>query len=89
MKVQVVIDIPDEAYDILLSEQKLPHDLDLEYLIMHGTLLPKGHGRLIDAEWVIKDLCEYAEKNMIECDYIFETFLKAFRKKIKAESEKE
>ncbi len=40
-----------------------------------------------EAEWVIKDLCEYAEKNMIECDYIFETFLKAFRKKIKAESE--
>ena len=40
-----------------------------------------------EAEWVIKDLCKYAEKNMIECDFIFETFLKAFRKKIKAESE--
>ena len=40
-----------------------------------------------EAEWVIKDLCEYAEKNLIECDFIFETFLKAFRKKIKAESE--
>lgn len=40
-----------------------------------------------EAEWVIKDLCEYAEKNMIEYDFIFETFLKAFRKKVKAESE--
>ena len=40
-----------------------------------------------EADWVIKDLCDYAEKNMIECDFIFETFLKAFRKKVKAESE--
>jgi len=42
----------------------------------------------IEAEWVIKDLCEYAEKNLIECDFIFETFLKAFRKKIKVEEKK-
>ena len=41
-----------------------------------------------EAEWVIKDLCQYAEKNCIESDFVFETFLKAFRKKIKAESEK-
>ena len=40
-----------------------------------------------EAEWVIKDLCEYAEKNLIECDFIFETFLKAFCKKIKAKGE--
>ena len=39
-----------------------------------------------EAEWVIEDLRKYAEKNMIECDFIFETFLKAFHKKIKAES---
>ena len=39
-----------------------------------------------EAEWVKKDLCDYAEKNRIECDFIFETFLKAFRKKIKTES---
>ena len=40
-----------------------------------------------EAEWVIKDLCEYAETNCIECDFIFEAFLRAFRKKIKAEKE--
>ena len=40
-----------------------------------------------EAEWVIEDLCNYAEENLIESDFIFETFLKAFRKKIKAESE--
>ncbi len=40
-----------------------------------------------EADWVMKDLCDYAEKNLIERDFIFETFLKAFRKKVKTESE--
>lgn len=40
-----------------------------------------------EAEWVIQDLCKYAEKNCIEYDFIFETFLKAFRKKVKVERE--
>ena len=40
-----------------------------------------------EADWVMKDLCDYDEKNLIERDFIFETFLKAFRKKVKAESE--
>ena len=40
-----------------------------------------------EADWVIKDLCDYAEKNMIECDFIFETFLKAFHKKVKLKGE--
>lgn len=40
-----------------------------------------------EAEWVINDLRKYAEKNCIECDFIFETFIKAFRKKTKMGSE--
>jgi hypothetical protein len=40
-----------------------------------------------EAEWVVKDLCKYAEKNCIERDFIFETFLNALNKKIKTESE--
>ena len=40
-----------------------------------------------EADWVMKDLCDYAEENLIERDFIFETFLKAFRKKVTAESE--
>ncbi len=40
-----------------------------------------------EAEYVIHSLRDYAEKNMIECDFILETFLKAFHKKVKAESE--
>lgn len=41
----------------------------------------------LKAERVVKELFEYAEKNCIECDFIFETFFNAFRRKIKAESE--
>lgn len=40
-----------------------------------------------EADQVVKDLCDYAEENCIECDFIFETFLKAFHKKVKTESE--
>lgn len=42
-----------------------------------------------EAECVVKDLFDYADKNMIECDFIFETFIKAFHKKIRAESKKD
>ncbi len=47
---KIVIDIPDEAYNTLLKEQRIPTELDYEYLMMHGMPLPKGHGRLIDAD---------------------------------------
>ena len=40
-----------------------------------------------EADQVVKDLYDYAEENHIECDFIFETFLKAFHKKVKAENE--
>lgn len=50
--------MPDEAYNTLLFEQKLPHDLDLEYLIIHGTPLPKNHGDLIDRGKLLNTLEE-------------------------------
>ena len=46
---KLIIDIPDEAYNKLIKEQHLPGDLDIEYFIIHGTPLPKGHG--ITKEW--------------------------------------
>ena len=42
-----------------------------------------------EAEWVIHDLRKYADKNCIEFDFIFETFIKAFQKKTKMEGERE
>lgn len=50
---QIVIDIPDEKY------KRLPYiDIfSLREYIENGTLLPTGHGRLIDADTTIKSIC--------------------------------
>ena len=53
---KLIIDIPEEAYKKLLEEQHLPKDLDVEYLIMNGTPLPKGHGDLIDKDEFLLNL---------------------------------
>ena len=45
---EVVIKIPDEAYELLKSKPTL--DNMAESIIANGTPLPKGHGRLIDAD---------------------------------------
>lgn len=51
---QIVIDITEEDLRIVkaLVESGLATDSDVA--IMNGTPLPKGHGRLIDADEVIK-----------------------------------
>jgi hypothetical protein len=48
---KIVIDIPEEAY----KEQKLGlffgcYSTKLHEVIYNGTPLPKGHGRLVDAD---------------------------------------
>lgn len=46
---EIVIDMPDEEYeDIINSEDCGLHELTRA--IANGTVLPKGHGRLIDAD---------------------------------------
>ncbi len=48
---KIVIDIPDEMYDWL--DNGFPDEDDAERLwqvVKNGTPLPKGHGRLIDAD---------------------------------------
>lgn len=66
---QIVIDISDKAYGLLkyfekslgLNDKKDSND-DLKTALMraviNGTSLPKGHGRLIDADELIKDRVE-------------------------------
>ena len=49
---QIVIEIPKYVYDAILAHNGYISDCDNEKVgkaISHGTLLPKGHGRLIDA----------------------------------------
>lgn len=47
---QIVIDISEELYDEIKQHSvPLPHLDVLCESVLNGTLLPKGHGRLIDA----------------------------------------
>ena len=49
---QIVIDIYEEDYaEIMYKKQNLPREMDwADKVIANGTVLPKGHGRLIDAD---------------------------------------
>ena len=59
---QIVIDIPEEEYeDIIYSEDCGLHRLTRA--IANGTPLPEGHGRLIDADVLDRDL-ENAQVNL-------------------------
>ena len=54
-KMQIVIDIPEELYKYVrgeLAESECPYDYNLtSWNAIHDcTPLPKGHGRLIDAD---------------------------------------
>ena len=55
--VEVVIKIPKQDFDFIIdefAEGDMPDKKDLKettyYAIANGTVLPKGHGRLIDAD---------------------------------------
>ena len=37
---KLIIDIPEKAYNRLLTEQHLPNRLDIEWCIVHGTPIP-------------------------------------------------
>ena len=53
---KLIIDIPDKKYNEI-KEFPLCYTEEVFELIRKGTPLPKGHGRLIDADAYI-DMCE-------------------------------
>jgi hypothetical protein len=55
---QIVIDIPDEKYDRLLYQDII----SLRSYVENGIVLPKGHGRLIDADALEKKMCDREEE---------------------------
>ena len=63
---QIVIDIPEEAYDFI--KRTGYHTQSLYEAIKNGTPLPQGHGRLIDADAVYDDFekGEYDLEDAIE-----------------------
>ena len=56
---QIVIDIDDRFYELLKHD--VEHGLSFRpcKIIVDGKPLPKGHGRLIDADALIKNGCFY------------------------------
>ena len=63
---QIVINIDDEDYDdITLTGENIINLgvlLDLREAVRNGTPLPKGHGRLIDADALEKKMCDREEE---------------------------
>lgn len=49
---QIVIDIPESIFDTIEADEMLSREqlAVLQIHILKGTPLPKGHGRLIDAD---------------------------------------
>lgn len=52
---KLIVDIPEDMYDDanILIVKDLP---ELKKIIANGVPLPKGHGRLIDADGLIQDI---------------------------------
>ena len=51
---KLIIDIPEEEYDLIVNDEACGLNV-LTRAIAKGTPLPKGHGRLIDADY-LKDI---------------------------------
>ena len=58
--IEVVIKIPEEEYEMIVNSE----DCGLHTLtraIAHGAILPKGHGRLIDADDIHNHIIGHAD----------------------------
>lgn len=54
--IELVIKIPEETYNAICNENILPSNVI--NVIKNGTMLPKGRGRLIDADAYIDKTAE-------------------------------
>lgn len=54
---QLVIDIPESILNTIQADEMISREqlAVLQMHILNGTTLPKGHGRLIDADAVLSD----------------------------------
>ena len=54
---KIIIDIPDDDYEFVKEQVDTGYCNNVRYqIIANGTVLPKGHGRLIDADSASKDI---------------------------------
>ena len=70
--VELVIKIPEEMYEIIQDSTKYIDEVArvCEDAVSVGTPLPKGHGRLIDADELISNICgNSCGCHLEECGY--------------------
>ena len=60
---KLIIDISDEAYNVLLTEQVLPSHIDVEWLLIHGIPLDDVKAEIANINtferagcWVMEDV---------------------------------
>lgn len=64
-KMQIVIEIPEYVYEHLKESVEDSHDESIAIdAIIHGTVLPKSHGDLVDAD---EDMSNYTAVWDCEC----------------------
>ena len=84
--VELVIKIPEDYYEILKYDVEHGNDYKPIVLIANGIPLPKGHGRLIDADTLKKDdeITEWISLNPVRTGKMLKSFSELFIKKIDA-----
>ena len=60
---QIVIDIPEETANKI--KDNVMFEGNFASVIINDIPLPKGHGRLIDADFLIRQYKEYCKENCI------------------------
>lgn len=65
---QLVIDISEDDLDAIKYLKVKGWASRHELLILNGTPLPKGHGRLIDADAITKDLNTFQDAFVMHID---------------------
>ena len=55
---QIVIEISDQVYNYIKDNGHVPPHVNIAPEIANGTVLPEGHGRLIDADDLIQDILD-------------------------------
>ena len=74
---QIVIDIDEKAYALLSALVETNTDTDtIHKAIVKGKVLPKGHGRLIDADAVLSKIENPYERAEV-ASWLYETIVEA------------
>lgn len=79
-EIELVIKIDEERYSYVKNQVEKGIDNPLKVIIANGTPLPKGHGRLIDADLIAKqygldDATKYGNKNAKQQDFSYSTMM--------------